>query len=106
MTSVAQAWAGLVAALAPLIAIAALVVAGLVLASTRRPAVALPVLLDLLLAAGLLRLTADLRWDAIGSAALVVIIRKVAGIGIAAARTTRAAGAGSRSAGDPTAGGG
>jgi hypothetical protein len=99
--SVAQTWAGLVAALAPMIALAAVVVAGLVLASTRRPTVALPVLLDLLLAAGLLRLTADLQWDAIASAALVVVIRKLASVGIAAGRTVSAS-TGSRGSGGST----
>lgn len=98
---VAQAWAGFVAALAPMIVLATLVVAGLVLASTRRPTLARPVLLDLLLAAGLLRLTADLRWDAVASASLVVVIRKLASVGIAAGRTV-STNSGSRGSGGST----
>ena len=54
---------------------AALVSAGVVLVSTRRPAAALPVLLDLLTAAGLLRLAAEPSWQRIVSAAAVVALR-------------------------------
>jgi hypothetical protein len=77
---------GVIATVAPILVAAALVVSGLVLASTRSPATALAVLLDLLLAAGLLHLSADAAWSAIGSAALVVVIRKVAGLGLSAGR--------------------
>jgi hypothetical protein len=82
---------GLVATVAPILVAAALVVSGLVLASTRSPATALAVLLDLLLAAGLLHLSADAGWTAIGSAALVVVIRKVVALGLSAGRRGRTA---------------
>jgi hypothetical protein len=85
-----HAVAGTVTAVAPLVVAAALVVSGLVLASARSPATALAVLLDLLLAAGLLRLSADAAPGAIASAALVVVIRKVAGLGLAAGRRRQA----------------
>jgi hypothetical protein len=54
--------------------------AGIVLSTAclvvfRRPALALHVLLDLLLAAGLLRLTADAGWPAIAVTAAVVVLR-------------------------------
>jgi hypothetical protein len=87
MTAAPQAWASIVGVAAPLVASAALVVSGLVLLSSRRPAVALPVLLDLLLAAGALRLTADLSWSAVTTAAVVVLVRKLATVGIAAGRS-------------------
>lgn len=44
---------------------------------------ALPVLLDFLTAAGLLRLAADVSWGSILVAAAVIAVRKVAAIGIA-----------------------
>jgi hypothetical protein len=47
-----------------------------VLAATRSPRTALPVLLDLLLAAGLLRLAAAPGWAALGTAAAVVAVRR------------------------------
>lgn len=81
----------MIGVLSTVVAGAGLVVAGLVLVSARSPATALAVLLDLLLAAGLLRLTADLGPTAIVSAALVVVVRKVAGLGIAAGRRRTAA---------------
>lgn len=82
---------GLVASLVPLVVAAALLSSGLALLVTRRVGVALPVLLDLLLAAGLMRLSATATWQAIGSAAAIVVIRKLATLGIAAARRARAA---------------
>jgi hypothetical protein len=80
----------LVASLVPLVIAAALAVSALTLLSTRRIATALPVLLDLLLAAGLLRLSATASWQAIASAAAIVLIRKLATLGITAARKARA----------------
>src|SRR5918912_785974 len=80
----------LVAALVPVVVAAALAVSALTLLSTRRIATALPVLLDLLLAAGLLRLSATASWQAIASAAAIVVIRKLATLGIGAARRARA----------------
>ena len=64
-----------VAGLVPLVVSAALLVSGLVLLVTRRVGVALPVLLDLLLTAGLLRLSASASWQAIASAAAIVVVR-------------------------------
>ena len=62
---------------------AAGVVTGLlVTASTRRLSDGLPVLLDFLLAAGLLRLASLDSWVAIASVALVVVIRRMAASGI------------------------
>src|SRR4051794_31841158 len=79
-----------VAALVPVVVAAALLVAGLVLLVTRQVATALPVLLDLLLAAGLLRLSATASWQAIASAAAIVLLRKLVALGLAAARRARA----------------
>ena len=54
-----------------------LVSAGAVLARTWQLRQALPVLLELLMAAGLLRLAHDATWRAIATAAAVVVLRKV-----------------------------
>ncbi|MGY1605948.1 hypothetical protein [Geodermatophilus sp. SYSU D00700] len=60
-------------------------VAGVVaLVSTRQPRLALAVFLDLLLAAGLLRLAAEPTWTAVGTAAAVVALRRVIGAGLRA----------------------
>ena len=69
-----SAFAG-VAALA--IGAAAAVAALLTLAVTRRPALAMGVLLDLLLAAGLLRLTGAPGWGSITAVAGLVGLRQV-----------------------------
>jgi hypothetical protein len=75
--------------------LAALVAGALVLVRTRRPAAALPVLLDLLLAAGLLRLAGDPDWRAIATAAAIVFLRRLIGIGLrAGARSWSAGGTG------------
>jgi hypothetical protein len=79
----------LVAALVPVVVAAGLVLSALTLLATRRITTALPVLLDLLLAAGLLRLSATASWQAIASAAAIVVIRKLATLGITAARRAR-----------------
>ena len=72
----------LVSSLAALVLMAAFVVSGLVLMATRTVVPALAVFLDLMMAAGLLRLgTAD-TWGAIGTAAAVVMVRKVAVAGL------------------------
>jgi hypothetical protein len=56
-----------------------------VLACTRDARLALAVLLDLLLAAGLLRLGADPDWRALATAAVVVAVRRlVVGVGLRA----------------------
>jgi hypothetical protein len=74
-----------VTALAAVVVAAAALVAGAVaLATTRRPRVALPVLLDLLLAAGLLRLTGDPDWPALATAASIVAVRQLLRIGLRA----------------------
>jgi hypothetical protein len=91
MTVVPSVVPSLVAALVPLVVAGALLVAGLVLLVTRQVTVALPVLLDLLLAAGLLRLGATASWQAIGSAAAIVLSRKLATLGIRSAVRARAA---------------
>jgi hypothetical protein len=60
-------------------------VAGVVaLVATRRPALALGVFLDLLLAAGLLRLAAEPTWTSVGTAAAVVLLRRLIGAGLRA----------------------
>jgi|tagenome__1003787_1003787.scaffolds.fasta_scaffold20859098_2 hypothetical protein len=80
----------LVAALVPLVVAAGLVLSALTLLATRRVTASLPVLLDLLLAAALLRLSAAASWQAIASAAAIVVLRKLATLGIAGARRARA----------------
>ena len=59
-----------------------------VLARTQQLRQALPVLLEFLLAAGLLRLTSDATWRALATAAAIVLVRKVVGIGLRAAPPT------------------
>jgi hypothetical protein len=68
---------GLTATAALLCTVLALVSGAAVLARTRSLAQALPVLLELLLAAGLLRLAHDPSWRAIASAAVIVALRKL-----------------------------
>ncbi len=79
-----------VAGLAPVVLLAALVLGAATLISTGRPRVALPVFLDLLVMAGLLRLSATASWQAIGSVAVLVLIRKLAASGINRAGNARA----------------
>ena len=67
----------LVAAAALLCTVLGVVCAVAVLARTRSLAQALPVLLEFLLAAGLLRLSQDQTWRAIATAAAVVGLRKL-----------------------------
>ncbi len=62
----------------------ALVAGAVALAATRRPALALGVLLDLLLAAGLLRLAAEPTWASLATAAAVVLLRRLIGAGLRA----------------------
>jgi uncharacterized membrane protein len=54
-----------------------LVSAAAVLARTRSARSALPVLLEFLMAAGLLRLAHDATWGALATAAVVVVLRKL-----------------------------
>ncbi len=62
----------------------ALAAGAVALAATRRPALALAVFLDLLLAAGLLRLAAEPTWTSLGTAAAVVALRRLIGAGLRA----------------------
>lgn len=73
------------------LAAAGILLGGLALAATRRVQVALGILLDLLLAAGLLRLVLADRWSAIATAAALVVIRKVVVLGLSAAESPGAA---------------
>ncbi|HEY6744350.1 MAG TPA: hypothetical protein VI357_01400 [Mycobacteriales bacterium] len=73
---------------------AALTAAAVVLAVTRRPRQALPVLLDLLTAAGLLRLAAEPEWHRLLSAAAIVALRHLLVLGLRPAGTARSAGPG------------
>lgn len=61
---------------------AALVAGALTLAATSRPALALSVALDLLLAAGLLRLVGTPSWPAVATAAAIVALRRLIGFGL------------------------
>jgi ribose/xylose/arabinose/galactoside ABC-type transport system permease subunit len=65
---------------------ASLAAGALTLAMTRRPALALAVLLDLLLAAGLLRLAGNPGWQAIVTAAAIVVLRRLLAFGLRAGR--------------------
>ena len=76
---------------APLVTSAALAVttagrvaAAAVLLATGRPLLAVKVLLDFLLAAGLLRLTGDPAWTTVATAAAVVALRRLVGVGLRA----------------------
>ncbi|WP_435770720.1 hypothetical protein [Nocardioides sp. SYSU DS0651] len=82
MTDLVDAAALLVTAAGVLVAIAAW-------ALTRSHSPAVPLLIDFLLAAGLLRLTVHHDWQAIGAAALVVVLRKVVAGGIGRAASVR-----------------
>jgi uncharacterized membrane protein len=78
---------GLAGAAGLLCTLLGLVCAAAVLARTRRLAQALPVLLDFLMAAGLLRLTHDATWRALATAAVIVLLRKlVASFGLRSAQ--------------------
>lgn len=65
-----------------LVAGAAVVVALLVLVSTRDLRSAVSVVLDLLLAAGLLNLAGTTSWTALGTAAAIIAIRKMVSYGL------------------------
>lgn len=70
------------AALSLALAASALVAGAIALVATRGLPAALPVLLDLLLAAGLVRLAFAPAWSVIASAAVIVVIRHVIGVGL------------------------
>lgn len=61
---------------------AALVAGGVALVATRSPVLALGIVLDLLLAAGLLRLAGHPGWTGIATAAAVVGLRRLIGTGL------------------------
>jgi hypothetical protein len=79
---------GTVAALSSLLVLAAVVLGLLTCLVTRSFAPGVPLFLDLLLAAGLLRLTVEQSWRALATTATIVVIRKLAaaGIGLTAGR--------------------
>ncbi len=52
-------------------------------AATRRIRTALPLLLDFLMAAGLMRLAGDLSWSGILVTVAIIAVRKVAAYGVA-----------------------
>ncbi len=79
MTSAPAAVPGVAA---QLVTAAALVSAAIALAATRRPALALGILLDLLVAAGLLRLVGDPSWTALASAAVIITLRHLVSSGL------------------------
>jgi len=68
--------------MAQLLSGAALLAGVLTLATTKKPALALSVFLDLLTAAGLLRLVGDPSWQAIATAATIVGLRHLIGLGL------------------------
>jgi hypothetical protein len=70
------------ATLALLVTAAALVAGLVALVATRRPAAALPVFLDLLVAAGLLRLVGQPSWQALATAAVILVLRRLIGLGL------------------------
>ena len=72
------------AVFATAIGAAALATGALVLVATRQPVAALAVFLDMLLAAGLLRLVGDPDWQAIATAAAIVVLRRLIGAGLRA----------------------
>ncbi|HET7684058.1 MAG TPA: hypothetical protein VFK34_10380 [Marmoricola sp.] len=86
MTSTASTVA---APLAQAVGMAAVVLGVAVFLATRHVRSALGVLLDLLLAAGLLRLGTDQSWSAIASAAALVVVRKLAMSGVTTASRSR-----------------
>ena len=84
-----------------LVTLAALVSAGLALLATRRLSVALPVLLDLLLAASLLRLAVQPSPTQLAGTALLVLVKRLASTGIRLATTTRTRPSTARRGGPP-----
>jgi hypothetical protein len=79
---VSPALQGVGSALALLVTAAALVAGLVALVATRRPAAALPVTLDLLTAAGLLRLVGEPGWPALATAAAILVLRRLIGLGL------------------------
>lgn len=81
-----SALASLVAVVFPLVVAGALLIGALALARTKRTSTALGVVLDLFLVVGLLRLSATASWQAILTAASIVVIRKLVTLGLARGR--------------------
>ena len=73
-----------------LVVVAAIVLAGATLMVFHRPVLAMHVLLDLFLAAGLLRLSADASWATIAVTAGVVVLRHVVTRALVTADSARA----------------
>ncbi|HET7823215.1 MAG TPA: hypothetical protein VFL10_16965 [Ornithinibacter sp.] len=91
-------WSGAVGLAADVVTAAAVAMGAAVLVRTRQLSAALPVLLDLLLAAGLLRLTGSQGWASLGGTAAIIAIRKLAlaGVRVGTARGGRDGGPPSR----------
>lgn len=79
----------LLAGAALLVTVAVLICAALALAATRSVTVALPVLLDLLLAATLLRLTQQPDTYQLAAVALLVLIKRLGSVGLRRAASAR-----------------
>lgn len=75
--------ADLLRAAALVCTVAGLVAAALVGAATRDVRAALPVLMEFLLAAGLLRLSTAVGWRALAAAAALVVVRRLLVAGLA-----------------------
>jgi hypothetical protein len=73
-----------------LVTVAGLASAAATLVATRRLLTALSVLLDMLLAAGLLRLTLAPTWAQLGGTALLVLVKRLASAGLGRATVERA----------------
>jgi hypothetical protein len=73
-----------------LVTVAALVSAGAALLASRRPLIGLTVLLDLLLAASLLRLAVDPAPIQLAGTALLVLVKRLASAGLRRAAAARA----------------
>ncbi|TWJ21773.1 hypothetical protein [Micromonospora endolithica] len=67
----------MIAAMVAFVPVLAVVVAGVVLLTVRSWRAALRVLLDLLTAAGLLRLAGDLAWTDLAAAAAIIVLRRM-----------------------------
>jgi hypothetical protein len=79
---VTAALEGVASTLALLLTAAALLAGLVALGTTRRLAAALPVVLDLLVAAGLLRLVGEPGWPALATAAAIILVRRLIGFGL------------------------
>ena len=82
-----------VAQAAALVTLGAVVSAVATAAATRSPTAAVRTLLDLLMAAGLLRLAVGEGWEPVVTAAAIIAVRKLVTLGIESADRSRRAGA-------------